>query len=78
MVKKIIPLNEYISAHDAADILSAKHGRPISGKYIRSLSKRAKNPVRTEQMGNRLLYNKADILACEIRERRLNEKPDII
>lgn len=70
MVKKIIALNEYISAHDAAQLLSAKHGRPISGKYIRSLSKRKKNPVRTQQMSNRLLYHKEDILACTVRAKR--------
>ncbi len=70
MVKKIIALNEYISAHDAAQLLSAKHGRPISPKYIRSLSKRTKNPVRTQQMSNRLLYSREDILACTVRAKR--------
>lgn len=70
MVKKIIALNEYISAHDAAQLLSAKQGRPISPKYIRSLSKRTKNPVRTQQMSNRLLYSREDILACTVRAKK--------
>lgn len=73
MVKKIIALNEYISAHDAAQLLSAKHGRPISAKYIRSLSKRAKNPVRTQEMSNRLLYNRDDILACTVRSKKTTD-----
>jgi hypothetical protein len=70
MSKKIIALDDYISARDAAQILSAKHGRPVSSRYIRSLSKRAKNPVATQQISNRLLYLKDDILACEIKQRR--------
>jgi hypothetical protein len=70
MVKKIIALNEYVSAHDAAQLLSAKHGRPISGKYIRSLSKRKKNPVRTQPMGNRLLYHRDDLEKVTVRAKR--------
>src|SRR5579884_4117736 len=75
MVKKIIALNEYISAHDAAQLLSAKHGRPISPKYIRSLSKRKKNPVRTQEMSNRLLYNRADIEMVSIKQKQKEKHP---
>ena len=35
MVKKIIPLDSYVSAHDFAQLLSLKHDRPIDPKYIR-------------------------------------------
>ena len=79
MSKKIIALDDYVSAHDAAQILSKKHGRPVSSRYIRSLSKRAKNPVSALQISNRLLYLKEDILACDIRERSKDnlDKPDI-
>ena len=77
MVKKIQALADWISAHDAAQVLSLKHDRPISAKYIRRLSKRSKNPVRTMPSSNRLLYNRDDILNCDIREKQLNKKQDI-
>jgi len=70
MVKKIIALSDWISAHDAAQLLSVKHERPISPKYIRSLSNRKKNPVRTQPMGNRLLYHRDDILAAIVKQKR--------
>ena len=75
MVKKITPLESYISAHDAAQLLSLKHERPIDSKYIRRLSKRAKNPVRTQQMSNRLLYNRDDILACTVKAKGAKRSP---
>ena len=70
MVKKIVALADWISAHDAAQLLSLKYERPIPAKYIRSLSKRAKNPVRTQEMSNRLLYSRDDIMAATIRQKR--------
>lgn len=77
MVKKIQALADWISAHDAAQVLSLKHDRPISPKYIRRLSKRTKNPVRTMPSSNRLLYNRDDILASNVKEKQLNKKPDV-
>jgi hypothetical protein len=61
MVKKIQALADWISAHDSAQLLSLKHDRPIDPKYIRRLSKRSKNPVRTQPSSNRLLYNREDL-----------------
>jgi hypothetical protein len=49
MTKKITPLESYVSAHDASELLSAKLGRPVSSEYIRKLARRKKNPVRTEE-----------------------------
>lgn len=69
MVKKIMALADWLSAHDAAQLLSLNHGRPIEPKYIRTLSKRAVNPVRTKQMSNRLLYNRDDLEKITIRKR---------
>ena len=69
MVKKIQALADWLSAHDAAQLLSLNHERPISPKYIRSLAKRKKNPVRTQTMSSRLLYNKDDILDCTIKQK---------
>jgi len=69
MPKKIQALADWLSAHDSAQLLSLKYERPISPKYIRTLSKRKSNPVRTQQMSNRLLYHRDDILACVIRQK---------
>lgn len=71
MPKKIVALTDYISARDASLLLTAKMGRPIPSKYIRKLANRKKLPsVRTEQMGNRLLYHRGDVEASTIRERK--------
>lgn len=69
MVKKIIALADYITAHDAAQLLSSKHGRPISPKYIRLLAKRVKHPVRTQQKGDRLLYSREDLEQVIIKQK---------
>ena len=70
MPKKIIPLADWISAHDAAQLLSLNMGRPVPSRYVVKLSRRKRNPVRTQEMGNRLLYHKADIEAATIRQKR--------
>ena len=70
MVKKIVALTDWLNAHDAAQLLSLKHERPISARYIRSLSKRAKNPVRTMPNSNRLLYNREDLEKVIIKQKK--------
>lgn len=70
MVKKIQALADWLSAHDSAQVLSLKHDRPIDPKYIRSLSKRKKNPVRTQPSSNRLLYNREDLEKVVIKKKR--------
>jgi hypothetical protein len=70
MPKKIVALSDYITASDAALILSQNSGHPISSRYIGKLSKRKKNRVRTQEMGNRLLYNREDILASSVRQKK--------
>jgi hypothetical protein len=69
MVKKIIALTDYITAHHAAQLLSLKHGRPIHPKYIRKLADRKKNSVRVQRVGDRLLYHKQDIESITIRQK---------
>lgn len=69
MAKRIQSLADWVTAHDSAQVLSLKHERPISPKYIRSLAKRKKEPVRTQTISNRLLYNKNDIEATTIRRK---------
>ena len=64
-MKKIVPLTDYITAHDAAEILSAKHGRRIRPGYIHKLKH-----VRFHVLNaTTKLYHKADIEACVIRQR---------
>lgn len=69
MVKKSPTLSEYIGASDASQILSKKHGRFISVSHVYRLSKRKYQPIRTERIGDRLMYNKHDIESCIIRKR---------
>jgi len=69
MVKKIQALADWLSAHDSAQLLSLNHERPISAKYIRTLSKRKRNPVRTQEMSNRLLYNREDLETVMIKKK---------
>lgn len=69
MVKKIIALSDYITASDAAQFLSLKHNRPISPKYVRLLAKSKKQPVRTQQKGDRLLYNCEDLEKVVIKQK---------
>jgi len=65
MTKKIIPLADYITAHDAAEILSAKMGRPIRPGYVHKL-KRVRFHVLNQTSK---LYHRGDIEACVIRQR---------
>src|SRR5215472_3257746 len=68
MTKKIERLSDYITAEEAAQYLSARLGRTVPPVYIDKLTHRKKNPVRIQTMGNRFLYNRADIENTTIRE----------
>jgi hypothetical protein len=74
MTKRINRLEDWISAHDASQLLSEKMGRPISPKYIRSLSKSKRQLVRTQTMSSRLLYNRDDILSTTIKQKKKTDK----
>lgn len=65
MTKKVIPLTDYISAHDAAQILTLKLGRRVSPGYIQ----RIKNVRSIKVNKTTRLYNRVDIQASTIRER---------
>jgi hypothetical protein len=70
MPKKIQALADWISAHDAAQILSLNHGRPIQPYRVRQLAKAKRQPIKTMPLGNgRKLYSRADIEQVSIRER---------
>ena len=65
MPRKIDRLEDYISAKDAADILSKKLGRKIDPDYIR----RVKNVRFRKVNATTKLYHQQDIEACIIRKK---------
>jgi hypothetical protein len=76
MTRKIIALADYVSAHDAAQILSLKHARPIQPKYIRTLAKSKRQPIRYQRLSNRLLYLRADIEQCVVKQKQTHYERD--
>jgi len=66
MTKKIDRLEDYVTASIAAEILSAKHGRPIRpGRICRLKNIRFHVLNQTSK-----LYHRGDIEACFIRQKR--------
>jgi hypothetical protein len=59
----------YVTAQDASEYLSRKHGRPIQIKSVCHLARRKRHPVRTYAVSNRRLYCLDDLALCNIRER---------
>lgn len=70
MVRKIENVLDYISAHDAAQILSLKHGRPIRSDYISKMSQSKKHSIRTARFRDRIMYHRLDIEACALGRKR--------
>lgn len=65
MTKKLNRLEDYISAGDAARLLSLKLGRQIDPDYIRKLK-----GVRFYTMSSRSkLYHRDDVLACSVKQK---------
>lgn len=62
---------DYISAHDAAQILSAKHHRPVRPDYISKMAASRKHSIRIARFRDRLMYHRADIEAATIRQRQV-------
>ena len=77
MTKKIEPLSNWITANSAAHLLSAKMGFSVQPRYIRSLAKRKKKPVRTQSLGYHQLYNRDDVLASDVKQKQTHKKQDI-
>jgi 20S proteasome alpha/beta subunit len=70
MTKKVDRFENWISASDAAQLLSEKSGRRVDPEYITKMAKSKKQPIKTRPMGNRLLYNREDILASKVKQRK--------
>jgi hypothetical protein len=60
----------YITAEEAAQLLSERLGRTIPPAYMYKLARRKKNPVRTQTIGNRFLYHRADIEQTTVTQKR--------
>lgn len=68
-MKKIENINDYLTAHDAAQVLSISHGRPIRPDYINRLARSKKRSIRTARFRDRIMYHKEDIAGVTIRQR---------
>ena len=68
MAKKVIKLSDYVTAEQGAHILSER-GWPVSARNMYQLAHRKKNPIRTQQVGNRFLYHRGDIESITLRQR---------
>lgn len=69
--KKIIALTDFVTAQDAAQILTLKHGRPILPDYIHKIRQ-----VRFVKLNRTTkLYHKDDILACHIKQKSVIPRP---
>lgn len=65
--KKVVNIDEYVTAGRAAEMLTERLGRPISNDYICQLATRKKKPgVECVIVGTRRLYKKAHIENVQI------------
>jgi hypothetical protein len=70
MGKKIENILDYVTAADAAAILSQKHGRPIRSDYISKMSASKKHVIRAARFGRIQMYHRADIESCTLGQKR--------
>jgi len=59
-------VNDYITAHEAAMILSNKYGRRVDSRYISKMTKMKKHHIKVVKKRDRWMYRKSDIEACVI------------
>lgn len=69
MTKKADRFDHWVSASDAAQILTAKCGVPVRPAYITKLAQSKKQPVKTRRISGHKLYLRADIEACIIKKK---------
>ncbi len=69
-MRKKEDIGEYCTAHEAAQILTLKHGRPIRPDYISKMAKSRRHTIRTARFRDRLMYHREDIAACQIGTKR--------
>jgi hypothetical protein len=69
--KKEENINDYCTAHEAAEILAQKHGRPVRADYISKMAKSQKHRIRTRWFRDRQMYHREDIKACTLGSQRV-------
>jgi hypothetical protein len=69
-MRKKEDVREYITAHEAAGLLSQKYQRPIRPDYVAKMSKARKHFIRVARFGRIKMYHATDILACTITQKR--------
>jgi hypothetical protein len=70
--KKEDNINDYCTAHEAAEILSQKHGRPVRTDYISKMAKsKIKHSIRTMWFRDRQMYHRKDVAACILGSQRV-------
>jgi hypothetical protein len=70
VVRKKEDINDYVTAHDAAQILSLKMGRRVRPDYISKMAKSKKRSIRRVLMGDRWMYHRDDIEAATITQKK--------
>lgn len=66
MTKKKDDISDYITAHDAAQILSLKRGSPVRPDYISKMARSKKHRIRVWRFRDRWMYHRDDVAACSI------------
>jgi len=64
--KETNDIRDYVTAHDAAQLLSIENKRPIHPEYVAKMAKMKKHTIRVWPLRDRYLYHRADILACKV------------
>lgn len=66
MTRKKEDITDYCTAHEAAQILSIKHGRPVRADYISKMAKSRRHSIRTARFRDRQMYHRGDIASCNL------------
>ena len=66
----------WISANEAAEIISANSGRPVNPDYVRLLARQKPHLLRHKPLDGRTnVYLKEDVLKIKVKKRRVAVKP---
>lgn len=69
-MKKIENIRDYITASQAALILSQKYERKVRPDYISKMAGCQKHDIRLVRIGGICLYHQEDVERCELRAKR--------
>lgn len=66
-MKKKEDINDYITAYDAAAILTQKRGRVVRPDYLSKMVRMKKHHIRTIRKRDRQMYYRPDIEDCTLK-----------